>query len=165
MEPFQPASQPVMSLTRDQLAPPSVETKLPHSAHPAPSRRTSMVVIVAGFPGAPGRATADKEQVAASPTTARTKPASSPSRNDDEAASQRSESASRPRRQADADAIATQRLIARDLGIATAPPASAPTAPLDRDAGETQRLIERDLGPFLHRNRSSSTQGTYPASH
>lgn len=121
--------------------------------------------LVSVEPGAPGRATAGRENVAPSPTTAvKAKRSSSLSRNDDETASQRSESASRSRRQADADAVATQRLIARDLGIPTPPPASEPSAPLDRDAAETQRLIERDLGPFLHRNGGSSTQGPYPAS-
>jgi hypothetical protein len=89
---------------------------------------------------------------------------SSASRNDEGIAPQRSEAPSRSRRQSDADAIATQRLIARDLGIPEAPPAAhAPAAPLDRDAAETQRLIERDLGPFLQRNGGSS-RAAYPAS-
>jgi hypothetical protein len=61
----------------------------------------------------------------------------------------------------DADAAATERLIARDLGrfAPTLPPsnrtsdrASADTR--DRDAIETQRLVDRDLGAFRGAQRS-----------
>ena len=114
-------------------------------------------------PGARGHPTTDAVNAAQPGAKARPRPPSAASRNDDDAARQRTEAASRSRRQADADAIATQRLIARDLGTATGPPASTPAAPLDRDAAATQRLIERDLGPFLRPSDRSSKGGTYPA--
>src|SRR5947207_3105385 len=53
--PFHAVSQPDMSLACDQVAPPSLEVKPPHSAQPAPSRRTSMVVRMAGAPATPPR--------------------------------------------------------------------------------------------------------------
>jgi hypothetical protein len=134
-------------------------------AQPATEVNPAAAALVSVQPGAPGQPQADAASAQTPEPGMKSKARSSavPSRNDDEAARQRADVAGRSRRQADADAIATQRLIARDLGIATLPPANAPSAPLDRDAVETQRLIERDLGPFLHRNGGSSTQGTYPA--
>ncbi len=73
-----------------------------------------------------------------------------------------STSAATVNRPSDADAIATERLIARDLGRfgPTAPPnRSAERVPQDtrdRDASATQRLVDRDLGAF--RNGSSATR-------
>jgi hypothetical protein len=69
--------------------------------------------------------------------------------------------AGRTPRQPDASAIATQRLIARDLGL-PGPRSDSPTPPLDRDAIETQRLIERDLGPFLRKNGSGTSADALP---
>jgi ribosomal protein L40E len=74
----------------------------------------------------------------------------------------RVEPARRARKAPDASALATQRLIARDLGRFAEAPRSPSPSP-DRDAIETQRLIERDLGPFLHRNASGATGGALPA--
>src|SRR5213594_2977478 len=53
---FHPVSQPVMSLECDQVAPPSLDVKLPHSGHPGPSRRTSIVMSRAGLACEPRRA-------------------------------------------------------------------------------------------------------------
>ena len=133
---------------------------------PASESNPASAALVSVQPGAPGQPQVDaaSTQPGASSTTPKARPSAAPARNDDEAARQRTDAASRSRRQADADAIATQRLIARDLGTAIGPPVNAPAAPLDRDAAETQRLIERDLGPFLHRNDRSLRGGTYPAS-
>lgn len=74
----------------------------------------------------------------------------------------RAEPAGRERKTPDASAVATQRLIARDLGRFAEVPRSPPPLP-DRDAIETQRLIERDLGPFLRRNASGAPGGAFPA--
>ncbi|HKU87059.1 MAG TPA: zinc ribbon domain-containing protein [Casimicrobiaceae bacterium] len=145
---------------------------------PATESNPATAALVSVQPGAPGQPQAhgastlsqvDAGSTQSAPGSANPKarPSAAPPRNDDEAARQRTDAASRSRRQAEADAIATQRLIARDLGTAIGPPANppanAPAAPLDRDAAETQRLIERDLGPFLHRNDRSLRGGTYPA--
>jgi hypothetical protein len=136
-----------------------------NDAKPAADANPASAALVSVQPGAPGQPQIDaaSTQLGASSTKPKARPSAAPSRNDDEAARQRVDTAGRSRRQADADAIATQRLIARDLGTAIGPPANAPAAPLDRDAAETQRLIERDLGPFLHRNDRSLRGGTYPA--
>jgi hypothetical protein len=132
---------------------------------PASESNPASAALVSVQPGAPGQPQieAASTQPGASSTKPKARPSAALSRNDDEAARQRTDAVSRSRRQTDADAIATQRLIARDLGTAIGPPANAPAAPLDRDAAETQRLIERDLGPFLHRNDRSVRGGTYPA--
>jgi hypothetical protein len=132
---------------------------------PASGSNPASAALVSVQPGAPGQPQVDggSTQPGASSATPKARPSAATARNDDEAAHQRTDAAARSRRQAEADAIATQRLIARDLGTATGPPVNAPGAPLDRDAAATQRLIERDLGPFLHRNDRSLSGGTYPA--
>jgi len=58
--------------------------------------------------------------------------------------------AARGRKTPDTGAIATQRLVARDIQDLASPPDGAPS-PLttDRDAAATQRLIKRELGEFL----------------
>ena len=134
-------------------------------AQPASDANPAAAALVSVRPGAPGQPQVDaaSTQPGASSATPKARPSAAPARNDDEAARQSTDAAGRSRRQAEADAIATQRLIARDLGTAIGPPVNAPAAPLDRDAAETQRLIERDLGPFLHRNDRSLRGGTYPA--
>jgi hypothetical protein len=132
---------------------------------PAPESNPASAALVSVLPGAPGQPQVDagSTQPAASSATPKARPSAAPARNNDETARQRTDAAGRSRWQAEADAIATQRLIARDLGTATGPPVNAAAAPLDRDAAATQRLIERDLGPFLHRNDRSLRGGTYPA--
>ena len=132
---------------------------------PASESNPASAALVSVQPGAPGQPQVDaaSTQPGATSATPKVRPSAAPSSNDDEAARQRTDAVGRSRRQAEADAIATQRLIARDLGTAIGPPVNAPAAPLDRDAAETQRLIERDLGPFLHRDDRSLRGGTYPA--
>jgi hypothetical protein len=138
-------------------------TKTPDT--PAPDSNAASAALVSVQPGAPGQPQVDagSTQPGASSASPTARPPAAPARNDDEAARHRTDAAARSRRQAEADAIATQRLISRDLGTATNPPVNAPAAPIDRDAAATQRLIERDLGPFLHRNDRSLSGGTYPA--
>ena len=55
----------------------------------------------------------------------------------------------RAKTKSDAAAIATQRLIDRDMGGFAQQQGSGPRSPPDRDAIATQRLIARDLGKFL----------------
>ena len=162
-----PAGAPPMGAQAAQDAPNAPATTV-SDAQPASESNPAAAALVSMQPGSPGRSATDAENAATSSVSgakARARPSSATTRNDDEAAGQRGEPASRSRRQADADAIATQRLIARDLGTATAPPVNAPAATLDRDAAATQRLIERDLGPFLHRNDGSPKGAANPAIH
>jgi hypothetical protein len=71
------------------------------------------------------------------------------------------ESTVRTRKPQDHAALATQRLIARDLrSDADAP--GAPATQLDKDAIATQRLIERELGPFLP-DKANGTSRDAPA--
>lgn len=98
-------------------------------------------------------------QPSATPATV----AAPPSGNDAEPAKGRAEPSGKSRRQTEASALATQRLIARDLGQLSNRSAPTGQPPLDRDAIETQRLIERDLGPYLRRNASGATGGAIPA--
>ena len=123
----------------------------------------ALVGVQPGAPGTPANETTSPQAPATQDASTTARPSASAKRNDDAVARQRTETASRPRRPANADAIATQRLIERDLGTLSSSPSRAPDAPLDRDALATQRLIERDLGPFLHRNDRGATGRTYPA--
>ena len=61
----------------------------------------------------------------------------------------------------DAAAIATQRLIDRDMS-GYAQQQGSPRMPSDRDASETQRLIARDLGKFLPPNSNARAAGALP---
>jgi hypothetical protein len=68
----------------------------------------------------------------------------------------------RPARSMDAAAVATRRLVARDMAGFVPMQEPAAQAPADRDAIETQRLIQRDLGAFLTPLRDGRTQRTAP---
>lgn len=72
------------------------------------------------------------------------------------------ESVVRTRKPQDPAALATQRLIARDLGRDAEAP-SRPATPLDKDAIATQRLIERELGPFLPDKADGTSGDDLPA--
>ena len=63
----------------------------------------------------------------------------------------------RAKKAPDADAIATQRLVARDTQDLNAAPDVAPPAAADKDAIETRRLITRELGEFLPPNAKDRT--------
>jgi len=72
------------------------------------------------------------------------------------------EPAVRTRKPHDPATLATKRLIARDPG-ADADAPDRPSAPLDKDAIATQRLIERELGPFLPDKANAASRDALPA--
>lgn len=128
------------------------ETMKPPPAEPATSASEAM---------------SPAEAVNSQPATVQPQPASAqpqpePAELRAETVKSRKEPAARTRKPPGPSALATQRLIARDLGRDADAP-GGPATPLDKDAIETQRLIERELGPFLPDKANGTSRDTLPA--